>query len=115
MLPVRILTRKIKSCATAASATSLVSFRTDNGCGWGVKTLEKIKKGQFVVQYVGEVITSEEAERRGKDYDAAGRTYLFDLDFNSGDDNPYTVSESFHVRAFFEEKRTTVFNAHAAT
>ena len=46
----------------------------------------------FVVSYAGEVITSEEAERRGKDYDAAGRTYLFDLDFNLGDDNPYTVS-----------------------
>ena len=46
----------------------------------------------FVVSYAGEVITSEEAERRGKAYDAVGRTYLFDLDFNLGDDNPYTVS-----------------------
>ena len=66
--------------------------RTDNGCGWGVKTLEKIKRGSFVVEYVGEVITSEEAERRGEKYDAAGRTYLFDLDFNRGEDNLYTVS-----------------------
>ena len=79
-----------------------------------MKTLEKIKKGSFVVQYVGEVITSEEAERRGKDYDAAGRTYLFDLDFNSGDDNPYTVSDSFHVRAFLKTKslsKTTCINS----
>jgi len=28
------------------------------------------KAGSFVVQYVGEVITSEEAEVRGKKYDA---------------------------------------------
>ena len=56
-----------------------------------MKSLEKIKKGSFVVEYVGEVISSEEAERRGKKYDAEGRTYLFDLDFNLGEDNPYTV------------------------
>ncbi len=69
----------------------LCIYRTNNGCGWGVKTLEKIKRGQFVVEYVGEVITSEEAEERGKVYDAEGRTYLFDLDYNLGPDNPYTV------------------------
>lgn len=31
-------------------------FRTANGRGWGVKTLQKIKKGSFVVEYVGEVV-----------------------------------------------------------
>jgi len=33
-----------------------------------VKALEVIKKGSFVTEYVGEVITSEEAEQRGKKY-----------------------------------------------
>ncbi|XP_064631854.1 histone-lysine N-methyltransferase SUV39H2-like [Lineus longissimus] len=64
-------------------------FRTENR-GWGVKALQKIKKGTFVMEYVGEVITSEEAEGRGHIYDAEGMTYLFDLDFNDGD-NPFTV------------------------
>jgi len=73
--------RKVKLCI----------YQTDNNCGWGVKTLENIKKGSFVVEYVGEVITNEEAEERGKKYDAEGRTYLFDLDFDKGQDNPYTV------------------------
>ena len=41
--------------------------------------------------YVGEVIGTEEAERRGREYDAKGCTYLFDLDFNEGDSCPYTV------------------------
>ena len=50
--------RKVKLCI----------YRTDNGCGWGVRTLENIKKGTFVVEYVGEVITSETAEERGKKY-----------------------------------------------
>ena len=37
-----------------------------------------------------QVITNEEAERRGQIYDANGRTYLFDLDYNDGD-CPFTV------------------------
>ncbi len=49
--------------------------------------LENIKRGTFIVEYVGEVITNEEAERRGKVYDSVGMTYLFDLDFNLGDDH----------------------------
>lgn len=77
-------------------SVKLAIYRTENGCGWGVKTLEKIKAGSFVVQYVGEVITSEEAEIRGKKYDAEGRTYLFDLDFNLGDDNIYTVDAAYY-------------------
>lgn len=68
----------------------LCIFRTSNGCGWGVRTEQKIKQGQFICQYVGEVITFEEAEKRGREYDANGLTYLFDLDFNSVE-NPYTI------------------------
>ncbi len=41
------------------------------------------------------MITNEEAERRGKKYDAQGRTYLFDLDYNDGD-CPYTVDAGFY-------------------
>uniref|UniRef100_A0A8D0H5V1 Histone-lysine N-methyltransferase n=1 Tax=Sphenodon punctatus TaxID=8508 RepID=A0A8D0H5V1_SPHPU len=62
---------------------SLCIFRTSNGRGWGVKTLQKIKRKSFVMEYVGEVITSEEAERRGQLYDHQGITYLFDLDYDS--------------------------------
>ncbi|KAK1129066.1 hypothetical protein K0M31_020197 [Melipona bicolor] len=72
-------------------------FRTANGRGWGVKTLKSIKKGCFVTQYVGEVITNEEAEKRGKEYDAAGRTYLFDLDYNEIEGEcPYTVDAAVY-------------------
>lgn len=34
-------------------------FRTANSRGWGVKTLQKIKKGSFVMEYVGEVRISK--------------------------------------------------------
>lgn len=46
----------------------LCIFRTENNRGWGVKAMENIKKGFLVTEYVGEVITSEEAERRGHIY-----------------------------------------------
>ncbi|KAL1131614.1 hypothetical protein AAG570_011228 [Ranatra chinensis] len=71
-------------------------FMTHNGCGWGVKTLQDIRKGEFVTEYVGEVISTEEAERRGRKYDKQGCTYLFDLDFNDKDNFPYTVDAAVY-------------------
>ena len=70
-------------------------FRTSNGRGWGVKTMEPIKPNTFVTEYVGEVVTTEEAERRGQLYDEEGRTYLFDLDFNC-DDNAFTIDAAHY-------------------
>lgn len=72
-------------------SVKLSIFRTSSGCGWGVKALETIPKGAFVSEYVGEVITFEEAEKRGKEYDKDGQTYLFDLDFNDTNSYSYTV------------------------
>ena len=68
---------------------TLCIFKTEQR-GWGVRTERPIAKGQYICEYVGEIISHEETERRGKEYDAVGRTYLFDLDFNEKD-NPYTV------------------------
>lgn len=67
----------------------LCIFRT-KGRGWGVKTTGPIKPNTFVTEYVGEVITNEEAEKRGKKCDAQGITYLFDLDFEE-DVSAFTV------------------------
>ncbi|KAL4609557.1 histone-lysine N-methyltransferase NSD3-like [Arapaima gigas] len=36
------------------------------GCGWGLKTKVDLKKGDFVTEYVGEVIDSEECRQRIK-------------------------------------------------
>lgn len=74
----------------------LCVFRTASGCGWGVKALEAIKKDSFVCEYVGEVIKNEEAEKRGKIYDAEGKTYLFDLDYNDSEQNPFTVDAAVY-------------------
>jgi len=58
--------------------------------GWAVRPLEPIEEGRFVCEYTGEIIASEEAERRGVIYDAQGFSTLFDLDV-AGADNEYTI------------------------
>lgn len=68
----------------------LCIFRTVDGRGWGVKTVQPIKAHTFITEYVGEIITSEEAERRGCYYDQLGSTYLFDLDFDD-DNSEFTI------------------------
>ncbi|XP_025406749.1 uncharacterized protein LOC112680773 isoform X2 [Sipha flava] len=42
---------------------NMVPFLT-KGRGWGLKTLEDIKEGSFVIEYVGDVIDEEEFQRR---------------------------------------------------
>lgn len=43
----------------------LVPFKTQ-GRGWGLKTLAPIQKGQFIIEYVGEIIDEHEYKRRIK-------------------------------------------------
>ncbi|RWS16657.1 histone-lysine N-methyltransferase EHMT2-like protein [Dinothrombium tinctorium] len=47
--------------------------------GWGVRPLKDIPKGTFVCEYIGEIITDSEADRREDD------SYLFDLDNRDGE------------------------------
>uniref|UniRef100_T1GLX6 Histone-lysine N-methyltransferase n=1 Tax=Megaselia scalaris TaxID=36166 RepID=T1GLX6_MEGSC len=75
---------------------SLCIFKTSNNCGWGVKTEKTIYKGDYVCEYVGEVITNKEADRRGKIYDAQGRTYLFDLDYTEDGQAAYTIDAAHY-------------------
>ncbi|KAK6195050.1 hypothetical protein SNE40_000564 [Patella caerulea] len=53
-------------------------FRT-NGRGWGVRALTDIPKGSFICEYIGELISDCEADRREDD------SYLFDLDNKDGE------------------------------
>jgi hypothetical protein len=50
-----------------------------NLCGMGLFMGEPVAKDQFIGEYKGEVLTQEEAERRGKIYDKRGTSFLFDL------------------------------------
>jgi len=54
---------------------SLQLFKSKNK-GWGLMTLEELKKGQFVCEYVGEIINLVEAKKRQCEYDKVGLNYL---------------------------------------
>jgi len=47
--------------------------------GWGIYNRTALKRGDYIHEYVGEVISQEEAERRGRVYDKVNRSYLFNL------------------------------------
>lgn len=87
----------------------LCIFRT-RGRGWGVKTMQPIKSNTFVSEYVGEVITNEEAERRGEMCDAQGITYLFDLDFED-DNSAFTIDAANYgnISHFFNHSVSYIF------
>jgi len=57
----------------------LLACSSIENAGWGIYTKSGLKKGDFVHEYVGEVISQEEAERRGCIYDKVNRSYLFNL------------------------------------
>eukprot|EP00986_Skeletonema_menzelii_P015842 scaffold12825_cov137-Skeletonema_menzelii.AAC.5 len=57
----------------------LVGESSVEGAGLGLFTLHSLSKGDFVDEYVGEIISQEEAERRGVVYDRQNMSYLFNL------------------------------------
>uniref|UniRef100_A0A7N8XUP8 Euchromatic histone-lysine N-methyltransferase 1a n=1 Tax=Mastacembelus armatus TaxID=205130 RepID=A0A7N8XUP8_9TELE len=53
-------------------------FRTQK-MGWGVRAMQDIPQGTFICEYVGEIITDAEADKRENDF------FLFTLDNKVGD------------------------------
>ena len=60
-----------------------------------MRALEYIPRGSFVVEYIGEVITTDEAERRGVEYDKSGFSTLFDLDAAGDAECEYTIDATY--------------------
>ncbi|CAI5733457.1 unnamed protein product [Hyaloperonospora brassicae] len=51
--------------------------------GWGAFALEPIKRGEFIYEYYGALLSQDEAERRGSIYDKMTISFLFDVDDDS--------------------------------
>ena len=47
-----------------------------NGRGWGLFIKEPVKKGQFIIEYVGELITMDEFKRRISDNNKRKVSYI---------------------------------------
>ncbi|KAL2612937.1 hypothetical protein R1flu_024629 [Riccia fluitans] len=54
-------------------------FKTQHK-GWAVRAAQKIPRGTFVCEYVGEVLRDQDANKRGERYDQVGCSYLYDID-----------------------------------
>ena len=65
----RLLTRRH---ATLRMGVSEIS-------GWGVFSTRALERDEFVYEYMGEVISHDEADRRGSIYDKFNHSFLFNL------------------------------------
>lgn len=76
--------------------TPLEVFKTLDR-GWGVRTMEQIARGKFVVEYVGEVLTHGEAYERGLKYDSSNFSCLFSVDHPDVPVEHLLVIDGFHM------------------
>ncbi|CAD7699864.1 unnamed protein product [Ostreobium quekettii] len=53
--------------------------------GFGLFALEDIREGQFVVEYIGEVLEEEEYERRKRYYAATGQRHYYFMNVGNGE------------------------------
>lgn len=71
-------------------------FKTEER-GWGVRTLEPIPRGKFVLEYVGEMLTEGEVSKRGLVYPEYNSSYLFNVDHPDVPQEDHLVLDGFKV------------------
>ncbi|KAJ2745880.1 hypothetical protein GGI20_001826 [Coemansia sp. BCRC 34301] len=84
--------------------------------GWGVVAKQDLRQGTFVAEYIGEVISYDEAESRGLTENLQGLTYLFDLDRQfTGDVSDFSIDAKNYgnISHFFNHACTPNMVVHA--
>ncbi|KAI6206836.1 hypothetical protein M3Y94_00959500 [Aphelenchoides besseyi] len=81
-----------KNCGNRAAQFGLQfkvePFLSTNGKGIGLRALEPIERGRFLIEYSGEIISAVEAKKRSMEYKSTGQQhhYIFTLNEHTGDD-----------------------------
>ncbi|XP_030511558.1 histone-lysine N-methyltransferase SUVR4 isoform X2 [Rhodamnia argentea] len=77
-------------------------FLTEEGKGWGVRTLEELPKGTFVCEYVGEIVTNTELYDRNMQKNGRERhTYPVMLDADWGSEGHLLDEEALCLDATY--------------
>ncbi|XP_065853628.1 histone-lysine N-methyltransferase SUVR4 [Euphorbia lathyris] len=83
---------------------NLQVFMTGEGKGWGIRTVEKLAKGTFICEYVGEILTNTELYDRNLQINGSGsggHTYPVTLDADWGSERLLKDEEALCLDATF--------------
>lgn len=69
--------------------------RTGDERGWGLKCMEPLKKGEAVIEYVGELMTLETFQKKELALEAAGLCYSMSLTQNDPKQPAYIIESSY--------------------